>query len=335
MLAGEQFREAGFPEVADDEPHSIQTLATYARDGRSWVALDPANLPVGYVLVDIVDGCAHVEQVSVRPDHQGEGLGKALLGQVHGWARDRGLSAITLTTFVDVSWNAPLYRRLGFRELSEGEIGPELRAVRAEETAHGLDPTRRTCMRADLQPAAGSDAGCSAVFTFRARAGQEERLLQWTHRIVSAARRHEGNLAAAVVGPDETGQYQVVHHFRDDASLQSWLESTERADLHREGEALLEAPPDVQRTGLETWFQPPSGGQSMVPPPRWKMWLISLLAIYPLVLAFQAWVSPHITHWPLAVRAAALPLVVLTLMTFVIMPNVTRALRKWLTAERR
>jgi len=187
----------------------------------------------------------------------------------------------------------------------------------------------------NVGPAGVSDASCSAVFTFRARPGQEDAVLQWTRRIVSAARRYEGNLAATVVGPDETGWYQVVHHFRHEAALQSWLQSTERADLHRAAEALLEAPPAVQRTGLETWFGPPSGGPSMVPPPRWKMWLISLLAIYPLVLAFLVWVSPHITRWPLALRAATLPLVVLTLMTFVIMPNVTRALRPWLAAGRR
>ncbi len=187
----------------------------------------------------------------------------------------------------------------------------------------------------DVGPPAVSDGGCSAVFTFRARPGQEDALLQWTHRIVSTARRHEGNLAATVVGPDRTSQYQVVHRFRDEPALQSWLESTERADLHRAAEALLEAPPAVERTGLETWIRPPSGGPSMVPPPRWKMWLISLLAMYPLVLAYLVWVSPHITRWPLALRAATLPLVVLTLMTFVIMPNVTRALRPWLAAGRR
>lgn len=150
VLAGEQFREVGLPEVADDGPASVQTLADYAAGGRSWVVLDLADLPVGYVLVDVVDGCAHIEQLSVRPDHQGEGLGRALLDHVHGWAGERGLSAITLTTFVEVSWNAPLYRHLGFQELPEDEIGPELRAVQDGEIAHGLDPTKRICMRAEL-----------------------------------------------------------------------------------------------------------------------------------------------------------------------------------------
>jgi GNAT superfamily N-acetyltransferase len=149
-LAGDRFRDVGLPEVADDEPASVEVLAHYARDGRSWVAVDHLDLPIGYVLVDVVDGCAHIEQVSVRPDHQGAGVGRALIARIRTWAADRGCSAVTLTTFRDIPWNAPLYRHLGFRALSDDEIGPQLRAVREAETAHGLDPAQRVCMRSEL-----------------------------------------------------------------------------------------------------------------------------------------------------------------------------------------
>jgi GNAT superfamily N-acetyltransferase len=149
-LAGARFRDVGLSHVADDEPASVDALARYAEDGRSWVAVDHMDVPIGYVLVGVVDGCAHIEQVSVRPDRQGSGVGRALLERVRTWATDRGLSSITLTTFTDVPWNAPLYRHLGFRVLAEDEIGPELREVRDDETAHGLDPTTRVCMRSEL-----------------------------------------------------------------------------------------------------------------------------------------------------------------------------------------
>ena len=105
---------------------------------------------MGYVVVDVVDGCAHVEQVSVRPDHQGTGVGRALLDRVAAWAQARSMPALTLTTFADVPWNRPLYEHLGFRVLAEGELSPGLRAVRDAEAAHGLDPTNRVCMRRDL-----------------------------------------------------------------------------------------------------------------------------------------------------------------------------------------
>jgi antibiotic biosynthesis monooxygenase (ABM) superfamily enzyme len=67
-------------------------------------------------------------------------------------------------------------------------------------------------------------------------------------------------------------------------------------------------------TGLEAWFTLPHRA-TLKPPPRWKMWLVSLLAIYPLVVIFQVTIVPTIETWPLLVRSAALPLTLLTLMT--------------------
>ena len=88
--------------------------------------------------------------VSVRPGHQGAGVGRALLDRVRDWAAATDRPALTLTTFTDVPWNRPLYEHLGFRVLAEAEIGPELQALRATEAAHGLDPATRACMRLDL-----------------------------------------------------------------------------------------------------------------------------------------------------------------------------------------
>jgi GNAT superfamily N-acetyltransferase len=148
--AGARFRDVGMARVADDEPMSVEELARYAEEARSWVAVDERGEPIGYVVVDVVDGNAHVEQVSVQPDQQGRGVGRALLDRVVAWAVASTRPAVTLTTFTDVSWNAPLYRHLGFRVLAEDEIGVELRAVRDLETAHGLDPTTRVCMKLEL-----------------------------------------------------------------------------------------------------------------------------------------------------------------------------------------
>jgi GNAT superfamily N-acetyltransferase len=151
LQAGERFREVGLADVADNAPATVDSLAHYAAAGRAWVAVDGAGEPVGYVVVDEVDGNAHGEQVSVRPDHQGAGIGRALLDRVRTWAVHHGRSAITLTTFAEVPWNGPLYRHLGFRVLTESEIGPELRAICAEEAAHGLDPAMRVCMRLEVR----------------------------------------------------------------------------------------------------------------------------------------------------------------------------------------
>ena len=143
------FRTIGMESVADHDPPSEGDLAAYAISGRSWVAVDGSDQVVGYVIVNEVDGNAHVEQISVLPDSQGNGVGRALLERVRAWAGATDHLAITLSTFVEVPWNRPLYEHLGFVVLSEEQIGPQLRSVRQEEVAHGLDPATRVCMRRD------------------------------------------------------------------------------------------------------------------------------------------------------------------------------------------
>ena len=146
-LAGVRFRDVGLPHIADAEPESIDHLAEYADAGRSWVAVDGDDRPMGYVVVDVVDGNAHIEQISVRPDSQGTGVGRVLVDEVRTWAAENGRPAITLTTFSDVPWNRPLYEHLGFTVFADNELGPELRAVRSHEATLGLDPALRVCMR--------------------------------------------------------------------------------------------------------------------------------------------------------------------------------------------
>ncbi len=150
--AGRLFAEIGFDDIAAHDPGSVAMLADYLRNGRIWVIADTdANEPLGYVMLDILDGHAHVEQISVRPDHGRRGLGAALLEGACSWATRQGFAAITLTTFRDVAWNAPFYAKHGFRILDEHEAGPELTERRAEEEAHGLDPALRVCMLRDLR----------------------------------------------------------------------------------------------------------------------------------------------------------------------------------------
>jgi GNAT superfamily N-acetyltransferase len=145
--AGEMFRVIGLASVADDEPCSEAELAAYAFGGRSWVAVDSSDQPVAYVLVDEVDGNAHVAQISVLPELQGHGVGRALLERVRAWAIASNCPAITLTTFSEVAWNRPLYEHLGFVVLSEEEVGPELQRVRRDESDGGLDHATRVSMR--------------------------------------------------------------------------------------------------------------------------------------------------------------------------------------------
>ncbi|MFF0434317.1 GNAT family N-acetyltransferase [Streptomyces sp. NPDC004327] len=180
--AGEAFRPLGMGEIADDEPLPLDVLENYRSAGRAWVAVedtgqeaggstdgesnpdgdtggdsggdgDRGGRPVAYLLTDTVDGAAHIEQVSVHPDAARRGVGRALIDHLAAAARQQGLTALTLTTFADVPWNAPYYTRLGFRRLDEGDpaLTEGLREISRAEAAHGLAAWPRVCMRREVE----------------------------------------------------------------------------------------------------------------------------------------------------------------------------------------
>jgi GNAT superfamily N-acetyltransferase len=151
QAAGESFRSLGMDLVADDDPGSTQELAPYVEDGRAFVAVDANDQPLAYLLIDRVDSAAHIEQVSVSPDHAGRKIGRALFERAETWARDHGLARLTLTTYVEVPWNGPYYERLGFHYLTADEETPGLRSIRDHERQSGLDAWPRACMRRTLR----------------------------------------------------------------------------------------------------------------------------------------------------------------------------------------
>jgi GNAT superfamily N-acetyltransferase len=146
VAAGRRFAEVGLDAVAEDPPLELAALEAWRKAGRAWVSTDRDGHPIGFVVVDLVDDAAHVEEISVLPDQNGRGHGMALMRQVEAWARRKGRAAVTLTTFSEVPWNRPWYERRGYRVLAEEEWTPGLAARRQEETEHGLDPDLRVIM---------------------------------------------------------------------------------------------------------------------------------------------------------------------------------------------
>lgn len=146
--AGLAFADIGMRRVAEEEPLTVEELRRFLDAGCAWVAGEPS--PVAYLIAEQVDGNVHIEQVSVHPEHARKRIGAALIEHVARLAAGRGVPALTLTTFTEVPWNAPYYRRCGFRVLADAEITDGLRAIRAREAEAGLDEWPRCCMRRDL-----------------------------------------------------------------------------------------------------------------------------------------------------------------------------------------
>lgn len=148
--AGQVFRTIGMGEIAEDEPLSVPILGAFAAAGLAWVATDERAVAVAYLLAERLPGSFHVEQVSVHPRAARQGVGRRLLEHLADHARAARVPALTLTTFAEVPWNAPYYRRCGFRTLDDAELTAELREIRRHEADHGLDRWPRVCMRRDL-----------------------------------------------------------------------------------------------------------------------------------------------------------------------------------------
>ncbi|WP_141576956.1 GNAT family N-acetyltransferase [Actinomadura sp. WMMA1423] len=147
--------DAMFAEIGIVFPPGPTVIEQVAGKGAEIVvAGDP---PVGFAAVEEVDGAAHLEQISVRGDLVGRGIGVLLLEEVKARAAAAGSPGVSLLTFRDVPWNGPWYARHGFAELPEERWGPGIRSywdAEIREGLHELGP--RLVMWAPLGPRSGT-----------------------------------------------------------------------------------------------------------------------------------------------------------------------------------
>lgn len=111
----------------------------------------PRGAVVGFAQVLEIAGTAHLEQLSVHPEHGRRGYGAALLDAAVAEVAKRGYGRISLRTFADVPWNAPFYARHGFRE-TESETDFERHLVAVEEELGLPGFGRRVLMIRELRP---------------------------------------------------------------------------------------------------------------------------------------------------------------------------------------
>jgi predicted N-acetyltransferase YhbS len=135
--------------VTDHPAPPAAVYAGLAAEGLVLMA-DQDGGAVGFAACELYPDALHLKELAVLHRKQGQGVGRALVAAVVKEARRRGRSAVTLTTFRDLEWNAPWYARQGFVELGAGTLGERLREELAEEDARGL--TSRCAMRLSLTP---------------------------------------------------------------------------------------------------------------------------------------------------------------------------------------
>ena len=135
--------------LADDEPTPAEVLAARIETCGLVVAVE-SEVIVGFVMFRPVEDRAYVEQIDVPAAFAGRRIGAALLDVVDERARAAGWVGLSLSTFREVPWNAPYYRRLGFVAVADDALTPGMLTIRAEHVARGLDEDARVFMVRDV-----------------------------------------------------------------------------------------------------------------------------------------------------------------------------------------
>lgn len=120
-----------------DQPLSIRTLQQGLDDGLLWVSTAEHSI-VGFALASQHDNRLHLEELDVHPDQTRNGYGTALVETIVSIARQRQCEAVTLTTFIDLPFNAPFYQRLGFVAVTPATSHSMLDSILIIEALAGL-----------------------------------------------------------------------------------------------------------------------------------------------------------------------------------------------------
>ena len=170
------------------------------------------------------------------------------------------------------------------------------------------------------------------VLERRVRPGAKEPFERWVEELLAMAARSQALQGSSVLtaGSDE---YFILLRFASQAELDRWQALPEVVALLGRGDAhAVAADQPVVRTGLETWFTLPGLPAPPKAPPKWKMALVTWLALLPQVILL-GFVIP--AELPMLARVSLSTAIPVMMLTWVIMPRLTRLLYPWLYAASR
>lgn len=167
--------------------------------------------------------------------------------------------------------------------------------------------------------------------------GNKEAFEKLLEAIIQASSKYPGYIETRIHKPksDDDNLYRVMFRFDTQAHLDAWLNSKDRLSLVNKIDELIDKPTTLQViTGLETWFALP-GHKTMTPPPRYKMAIVTWIAITPLLMLINYFVGPALaTLHPVLRTLSTSPFIVL-IMTYLWMPFMAKLFKKWLYPHER
>lgn len=176
------------------------------------------------------------------------------------------------------------------------------------------------------------DAQVTAIISHIIRPGREQGYEEWFRGIAADARTFKGHLGVSTIRPRDHvhPEYVVILKFDRYDNLKIWLESDTRREWIERLQPLIEKPELIQTlTGLETWFTLPKQPLK-APPPRYKMVLVTWFGVFVTLVVVSRLLSPLLSGLPILLNQLITTGLVVVLLTYVIMPRLTRLLQRWL-----
>jgi uncharacterized protein len=164
----------------------------------------------------------------------------------------------------------------------------------------------------------------------------EDEFLAWQQRVTDAERQFPGFLGAELFRPVPGAQreWTALYRYDSDEHVNAWLESAERQRLLAEGERFRDFELRRISSPFGSWFSSPDDGGENRGPARWKTALSVLVALYPTVVLLTLGISEVWGSAPLWLSLLIGNIMSVSLLTWVVMPIVTRVLRFWLVPAR-
>jgi len=150
--------------------------------------------------------------------------------------------------------------------------------------------------------------------------------------ITGTCSQFRGHLGSHIFRPvnSDDPEYRIIFKFDRLSNLRNWEASSERQQWFAIAETLTFKPPEIQvLTGLETWFTL-SGKPSITPPPRYKMAVVTWLAVFPLITLISVMLQQELAMFPLVIRVALVTAIAVPTMTYLLMPQMTKLFANWL-----
>jgi uncharacterized protein len=163
----------------------------------------------------------------------------------------------------------------------------------------------------------------------------EDAFLAWQGRVTDAERGFAGFRGAELFRPvaGVQDEWTALYRFDSDEHLDAWLDSPERRRLLNEGKRFKDFSLKRISAPFGSWFAPSGGDGGGEAPAQWKTAFSVLVGLYPTVVLLTLAISEIWKKAELWESLLIGNILSVSLLTWVVMPVVTRALRFWLEPE--